>query len=124
VETYKAASPEPPFRLERATFHRSLLSERAQDLLAAVRYVAGFAHGKPVVLSCSGPVRASCLLAAAVAPPELALELAGGLGAEATAGLAEPLNQPGIAYAGGLPVLFRLASRGAAAAETAATMGK
>jgi len=124
VETYKAASPEPPFRLERATFHRSLLSERAQDLLAAVRYVAGFANGKPVVLSCSGPVRASCLLAAAVAPPALPLELAGGLGAEATAGLAESLNQPGIAYAGGLPVLFRLASRGGAPAEMAATMGK
>jgi hypothetical protein len=124
VEVYKASLPPQPFQLERATFHRSLLSERVQDVLAAVRYAAGFAGGKPIVLSCTGHARAWCLLAAAAAPPGMPLEMEGGLDGAAAAGLAEYLNRPGSAYAGGLSVLFRLASRGAAPAETAVTIGK
>jgi len=124
VQVYKAAAPPEPFRLERATFHRTNFAERAQDILAAIRYVSGFSAQKPVRLSCTGLARAWCLLAAASAPPEMNLELAGGVDAGATAGLTEYLNRPGIAYAGGLPVLFRLASRSGAGAETAVTIGK
>lgn len=124
IEVYKAGLPPQPFRLERATFHRSNFAERAQDILAAIRYVSGFARQKPIVLSCWGLARAWCLLAAAVAPPEISLRLAAELDEDYTAGLAEYLNRPGIAYSGGLPVLFRLASRQPVRAETAATMGK
>jgi hypothetical protein len=124
IEVYKAALPPQPFRLERATFHRSNFAERAQDILAAIRYVSGFSSEKPIVLSCSGLARAWCLLAAAVAPPEMNIRLSAELNEDYTAGLADYLNRPGIAYAGGLPVLFRLATRAPAAAETAATMKK
>lgn len=124
IEVYKAGLPPQPYRLERATFHRSNFAERAQDILAAIRYVSGFAGQKPIVLSCSGLARAWCLLAAAAAPPEISLRLAAELDEDYTAGLAEYLNRPGIAYSGGLPVLFRLASRQPVRAETAATMGK
>ncbi len=124
VEVYRAAAPPQPFRLERATFHRTVFAERVQDILASIRYVSGFAAEKPVKLSCRGLAQAWCLLAAAAAPPGVSLELDGGFEAGVTAGLAEYLNHPGIAYAGGLPVLFRLSSRGAAATEPAVTMGK
>lgn len=124
VEVYKAAAPPQPFRLERATFHRTYFAERAQDILASIPYVSGFAAGRPIRLVCTGLAQAWCLLAAAAAPPEVNLELSGGIEAAAAAGLAEYLNRPGIAYAGGLPVLFRLAPRRGAAAEPAATIGK
>ncbi len=123
AEVYKSPLPPQPFQLERATFHRSHFAERAQDILAAVRYVSGFAGSRPLTLRCWGLARAWCLLAAAAAPPEVRLKLAGGL-EEAASGLGEYLNRPGIAYAGGLPVLFRLAQRDAGAPEPAVTIGK
>lgn len=124
VEVYKSNTPPQAFDLERATFHRSNLGERVQDLLAAVRYVSGFAQGRRIILSCSGMARAWCLVTAAVAPPEAAFELEGDIDESLAGGVAEYLNRPGIAYAGGLSVLIRLASRGTAAGEPPVTMGK
>ncbi len=124
VEVYKSNVPPQPFDLERTTFHRSNLAERVQDILAAARYVSGFAQGRRIALSCSGAARAWCLLAAAVAPPGFAIGLDAGLDESLAAGVAEYLNRPGIAYAGGLSVLIRLASRGTAAGEPPVTMGK
>lgn len=124
MEVYKSNVPAQPFDLERATFRRSNLAERVQDILAAVRYVSGFAQGRPIALSCSGAARAWCLLAAAVAPPGVAIGLDASLDESLAAGVSEYLNRPGIAYAGGLSVLIRLASRGTADGEPPVTMGK
>lgn len=124
VEVYKAAAPPQPFRLERATFHRAIIAERAQDILAAIRYASRFSREKPLVLSCHGLARAWCVLAAAAALPETGISLSAELDGDYTAGLAESLRHPGIAYAGGFPVLFRLASRAPEPAQPAATMGK
>ncbi len=124
VEVYRAGAPPQPFHLERATFHRTPFAERVQDILASIRYVSGFAGERPVRLACTGLARAWCLLAAAAAPPAMNLELEGGVDANAAAGLTDYLNRPGIAYAGGLPVLFRLASRNGVVQEPAVTMGK
>jgi len=124
IEVYKSGAPPQPFDLERATFRRSNLAERVQDILAGVRYVAGFARGQRIFLSCSGVARAWCLLAAATAPSGFAITLDAGLDESVAAGVAEYLNRPGIAYAGGLSVLIRLASRGTAAGEPPVTMGK
>lgn len=124
VEVYKSNAPPQAFDLERATFHRSNLSERVQDLLAAVRYVSNFAQGRRIVLSCSGIARAWCLVAAAVAPPEAAFELEADLDGSLAAGAAEYLNLPGIAYAGGIPVLIRLASRSGGGGGSPVTIGK
>lgn len=124
VEVYRAGAPPEPFHLERATFHRTAFAERVQDILASIRYVSSFAGERPVRLACTGLARAWCLLAAAAAPPEMNLELEGGIGANAAAGLDDYLNRPGIAYAGGLPALFRLASRSRSAPGAAATMGR
>jgi hypothetical protein len=101
------------FELERATFHRSPLAERVQDILAAVAYVRGFAGDRPVDLLCHGNARGWCLLALAAAPAELRLESPSTLGQPMPESLAGYLARPGIAYAGGLATLLRLAGRGA-----------
>ncbi|MCX7605054.1 MAG: dienelactone hydrolase family protein [Bryobacteraceae bacterium] len=123
VEVFRANAPLPPFDLERATFHRSHLAERVQDILTAAAYVAPFAGGRPVELNCHGNARSWCLLAAAVAREDCPLEAATLLRDPFPDRLAELLASPGIAYAGGVATLLRLADRGGLP-ETAATMEK
>ncbi len=113
IEVFRASAPPQPFELERATFHRSPLAERVQDILAAVAYVRGFAGDRPVDLLCHGNARGWCLLALAAAPAELRLESPSTLGQPMPESLAGYLARPGIAYAGGLATLLRLAGRGA-----------
>lgn len=122
IAVYKSGTPPQPFDLERATFRRSNLAERVQDILAAVRYVSGFAQGRRISLSCHGAARAWCLVAAAVAPPESGVRLEASLDESLAAGVAEYLNRPGVAYAGGVPVLLRLADRARGAAGATDTM--
>ena len=124
IEVFRAAAPPEPFQLERATFHRSALAERVQDILAAVSYASGFAGRRPVVLSCRGQANAWCLLALAAAPPSLRLEASKSLQDRIPQSLADYLKRPGIAYAGGLSAVLRLAARAGRPAEAAVTMGK
>ena len=124
IEVFRAAAPPEPFQLERATFHRSALAERVQDILAAVSYASGFAGRRPVVLSCDGQANAWCLLALAVAPPSLRLEANESVRDRIPESLADYLKRPGIAYAGGLSTVLRLAARNARPAEAPVTMGK
>jgi hypothetical protein len=124
IEVFRAAAPPEPFQLERATFHRSALAERVQDILAAVSYASGFAGQRPVVLSCRDRAVAWCLLALAAAPPSVRLEASESSRDRIPQSLSEYLKQPGIAYAGGLSAVLRLAARGARPAEAAVTMGK
>jgi hypothetical protein len=112
IEVFRAAAPPQPFELERSTFHRSPLAERVQDIFAAIAYVKGFAGGRPVELLCLGNARGWCLLALATAPPELRLESPSTLREPMPEALARYLARPGIAYAGGLATLLRLAGRG------------
>ena len=53
--------------------------QAVQDILAAIRYVADFAHDRPILLRCRDLARAWCLLAAAAAPPEVRVSLEGSL---------------------------------------------
>ena len=124
IEVFRAAAPPEPFQLGRATFHRSALAERVQDILAAVSYASGFAGQRPVVLSCRDRAVAWCLLALAAAPPSVRLEASESSRDRIPQSLSEYLKQPGIAYAGGLSAVLRLAARGARPAEAAVTMGK
>ncbi len=124
VEVYKPTAPPQPFDLERLTFRRSNLAERVQDTLAAVRYVSGFAQGRRISLSCHGAARAWCLVAAALAPPESGVRLDASLDERLASGLAEYLNHPGVAYAGGVSVLLRLAGGSGVPGNAPDTMGK
>lgn len=123
IEVFRAAEPPQPFDLERATFHRSPLAERVQDILAAVAYARGFAEGRPIELVCHGNARGWCLLALAAAPAELRLESPSTLHEPMPEALTRYLTRPGIAYAGGLATLLRLAARGGGT-ETPVTMDK
>lgn len=123
IEVFRAAAPPQPFELERATFHRSPLAERVQDILAAVAYVKEFAGERPIELVCYGNARGWCLLALAVAPPALRLESSSLLREPMPEALTRYLTRPGIAYAGGLATLLRLAAR-AEPPETAITLNK
>lgn len=123
IEVFRAASPPPPFDLEHATFHRSYLAERVQDILTAVAYVSKLAGNRPVRLLCHDQARAWCLVALAAAPPELRLESPDALHTPFPESVNDYLARPGIAYAGGLATLVRLAAR-TDAPEPAVTMGK
>lgn len=123
IEVFRAGAPPQPFDLERATFQRSPLAERVQDILTAVAYVRGFAGDRPIRLLCDGAARAWCLLALAVAAEELRLEPGWPMQEPFPDGLGEYLARPGIAYAGGMATLLRLAGRGAVTGEPV-TMGK
>lgn len=115
VEVFRASAPPQPFELERATFHRSPLAERVQDLYAAAAYVKGFAGDRPVELVCFGNAHAWCLLAMAAAPAGLGLESPTTLREPMPEALQQYLARPGIAYAGGLATLLRLAGSGGGA---------
>ncbi|MGC8884538.1 MAG: dienelactone hydrolase family protein [Bryobacteraceae bacterium] len=124
IEAFRASAPSPPFDLERATFHRSLLAERIQDIYAAVSYVKGFAGDRPIRLLCHGDAQAWCLLALAAAPGDLRLDPALVVRPPFAESVQEYLMRPGVAYAGGMATMLQLARRGAPAAARTATMGQ
>ncbi|GIU72993.1 MAG: hypothetical protein KatS3mg004_0080 [Bryobacteraceae bacterium] len=122
IEAFRASAPSPPFDLERATFHRSLLAERIQDIYAAVSYMKGFAGDRPIRLVCHGDAQAWCLLALAAAPGDLRLDPSLVVRPPFPESVQEYLMRPGVAYAGGLAIALQLARRETSPAGRAATI--
>jgi hypothetical protein len=106
VEVFHGARPAlAGYDLERLTFHRSEDAERVQDILTAATYARRFAGTRPVRLSCAGRAASWCLLAAAVTPGSLTVELGARTRDVTEYDLAQTLHLTGLKWGGGMNVL-------------------
>jgi len=106
VEVYHASRPATAgYDLERLTFHRSEEAERVQDILTAVTYARRFAGTRPVRLNCRDRAASWCVLAAALAPSRLSLELGDATRDRGEHELGQNVRVTGLKWTGGVPVL-------------------
>jgi dienelactone hydrolase len=101
-------SPQPPgdHNREYLTYHRSANARRVGEIVAAMAFAARSAPSATLV--CPGSARDLCMLAAAVSPIPVALEVDPGYLPQTDTDVAREVFIPGFLRAGGLEVAARL----------------